>query len=198
MPTWRAYPQSAYRKGGVFNLRLNTPVAKATSRFRKRNSEPLTTPSAEGAFGGVPPRKAFLQKKVPAIRGQRGSFPPPRTVAAALSAAVTSTNQQETAPNFQAEPTPKNRPNPNASRSSGGSAREGLLSEKPPPSHTPFLLTSTRRGRRIRGSAARRRCGRRAGAAHPARGWSRGDRPDSRRFHRRHPLSGPSSHRSAD
>ena len=70
-----AYPQSAYRKGGVFNLRLNTPVAKATSLFRKRNSEPLTAPSAEGAFGGVPPRKASLQKKVPAIRGQRGSFP---------------------------------------------------------------------------------------------------------------------------
>ena len=82
--------------------------------------------------------------------------------------------------------------------SSGGSAREGLLSEKPPPSHPPFLLTSTRRGRRIRGSAARRRCGRLAGAARPARGWSRGDRPDSRRSRRRHPLSGPSSHRSAD
>ena len=50
MPTWRAYPQSAYRKGGVFNLRLNTPVAKATSLFRKRNSEPLTAPSAEARF----------------------------------------------------------------------------------------------------------------------------------------------------
>ena len=46
----RAYPQSAYRKGGVFNLRLNTPVAKATSLFRKRNSEPLTAPSAEGTL----------------------------------------------------------------------------------------------------------------------------------------------------
>ena len=50
MPTWRAYPQSAYRKGGVFNLRLNTPVAKATLLFRKRNSEPLTAPSAEARF----------------------------------------------------------------------------------------------------------------------------------------------------
>ena len=50
LPSKRAYPQSAYRKGGVFNLRLNTPVAKATSLFRKRNSEPLTAPSAEGAF----------------------------------------------------------------------------------------------------------------------------------------------------
>ena len=49
-PGRKAYPQSAYRKGGVFNLRLNTPVAKATSLFRKRNSEPLTAPSAEGAL----------------------------------------------------------------------------------------------------------------------------------------------------
>ena len=31
----------------------------------------------------------------------------------------------------------RNTRNSNASRSSGGSAREGLLSEKPPPSHTP-------------------------------------------------------------
>ena len=50
LPSKGAYPQSAYRKGGVFNLGLNTPVAKATSLFRKRNSEPLTAPSAEGAF----------------------------------------------------------------------------------------------------------------------------------------------------
>ena len=50
LPGKGAYPQSAYRKGGVFNLRLNTPVAKATSLFRKRNSEPLTAPSAEGAL----------------------------------------------------------------------------------------------------------------------------------------------------
>ena len=49
-PGKKAYPQSAYRKGGVFNLRLNTPVAKATLLFRKRNSEPLTAPSAEGVF----------------------------------------------------------------------------------------------------------------------------------------------------
>ena len=46
----RAYPLSAYRKGGVFNLGLNTPVVQATLLFRKRNSEPLTIPSAEGAF----------------------------------------------------------------------------------------------------------------------------------------------------
>ena len=38
------------RKGGVFNLRLNTPVVKATLLFRKRNSEPLTAPSAAARF----------------------------------------------------------------------------------------------------------------------------------------------------
>ena len=57
-------------------------------------------------------------------------------VAAALSAAVTTTKQHGTALTSQAEPSPKKRTPPNASRSSGGSAREGLLSEKPPPSHT--------------------------------------------------------------
>ena len=46
-------------------------------------------------------------------------------------------------PHLQAEPSKKKRPNLNASRSSGGSAREGLLSEKPPPSHTPVRPTSS-------------------------------------------------------
>ena len=54
----------------------------------------------------------------------------PRTVAAALSAAVTSTNSQESTPTSQAEPTKQKHTPPNASRSSGGSAREGLLSEE--------------------------------------------------------------------
>ncbi len=68
---------------------------------------------------------------------------PPRTVAAALSAAVTSTNSQKSTPTFQAEPTKQKHTPPNASRSSGGSAREGLLSEKPPPSHTPVRFHSS-------------------------------------------------------
>ncbi len=55
-------------------------------------------------------------------------------VAAALSAAVTSTKPQETAPNSQAEPTPQKQPHSNANRSSGerGLGREALLSEKRP------------------------------------------------------------------
>ncbi len=63
-----------------------------------------------------------------------GFVPQRRKVAAALSAAVTTTQLQEYALNSQAEPSKQKRSNSNASRSSGGSAREGLLSEKPPPS----------------------------------------------------------------
>ena len=77
---------------------------------------------------------------------------PPRTSAAALSAAVDSTKLQGTAPNSQAEPTPKNRPNSNASRSSGerGLGGEALLSEKrplPPASPSPSSLREGARGR---------------------------------------------------
>ena len=55
-------------------------------------------------------------------------------VAAALSAAVTSTKPQETAPNSQAEPSQKKSTPPNANRSSGerGLGGEALLSEKRP------------------------------------------------------------------
>ena len=93
---------------------------------------------------------------------------PPRMSAAALSAAVDSLKFTGDRPHSQAEPTMQKHTPPNASRSSGGSAREGkdshsrqwrlsmavflnrnkrpqaapievaeLLSEKPPPSHTP-------------------------------------------------------------
>ena len=50
---------------------------------------------------------------------------PPRTVAAALSAAVTRTKLIGEQPYSQAEPSKKKRTAPNASYSSGGSAREG-------------------------------------------------------------------------
>ncbi len=43
----------------------------------------------------------------------------------------------------------------NASCSSGGSAREGLLSEKPPPSHPPSSPTVSSEGARGRGFSAR-------------------------------------------
>ena len=71
-------------------------------------------------------------------------------VAAALSAAVTTTKQQETAPTSQAVPSQKKRPNSNASRSSGerGLGGEGLLSEKPPlPPESPVTPVSSGRER---------------------------------------------------
>ncbi len=74
------------------------------------------------------PLETFGPPLINSIRTKR------RQVAAALSAAVTTTKQHGTAPTLQAEPSQKKRIPPNASRSSGGSAREGLLSEKPPPS----------------------------------------------------------------
>ena len=106
LPSKKAYPQSAYRKGGVFNLRLNTPVAKATSLFRKRNSEPLTAPSAEGAFWRTSCKASPERRSAREAGG--GVRPPRRMSAAALSAAVTTPKQQETAPPLQAEPTQKN------------------------------------------------------------------------------------------
>ena len=54
-----------------------------------------------------------------------GFVPQRRKVAAALSAAVTTTQSQEYALNSQAEPSKQKRPNSNASRSSGGSAKRG-------------------------------------------------------------------------
>ena len=47
--------------------------------------------------------------------------------------AVTTAKPIEDAPTFQAEPTLKEPPTPNASYSSGGGPGEGLLLEKPPP-----------------------------------------------------------------
>ena len=71
---------------------------------------------------------------------------PPRMSAAALSAAVDSLKPIGDRPHSQAEPSKQKPRNSNASRSSGGSAREGLLSEKPPPSHTPTSVPLFGRG----------------------------------------------------
>ena len=72
-------------------------------------------------------------------------------VAAALSAAVTTTNSQETAPTSQAEPSQQKHPTqtPAALREKG-SGEEGLLSEKPPPPQN-LLPPSFQEGARGRG-----------------------------------------------
>ena len=112
--------------------------------------------------------KPPLKGEVPAIGGRRGSLPSAAKVAAALSAAVTTTQPIGNAPNSQAEPTKKKSRKPNANRSSGegvwgrgaslreaasppespptvnlfGREREGggFSTEKPPPSHHPPTL----------------------------------------------------------
>ena len=63
------------------------------------------------------------------------SFPKRRMSAAALSAAVDSRKPIRSLAPHTGGTNSEEVPNSNAIRSSGGSAREGLLSEKPPPSH---------------------------------------------------------------
>ena len=94
---------------------------------------------------GLPPQRAL------SAEGRLRILPSRRMSAAALSAAVDSPKSIRNTPNSQAEPSKPKRSNPNASRSSGGSAREGLLSEKPPPSHSPSVppLREGARGRRF-------------------------------------------------
>ena len=122
--------------------------------FLNRNKRPLAAPiEVAEPFSERPPPSQYAK---------------PWQVAAALSAAVTTTKLIGDAPNSQAEPTPKKRSNPNASYSSGegvwgrgaslreavsppefppkkrlsGREREGggLSTERPPPSHTSSLL----------------------------------------------------------
>ena len=131
----------------------------------------MTAPSVEGAFGAALPAKPPLKGEVPAIGGRRGSFPSAAKVAAALSAAVTTTQPIGNAPNSQAEPTKKKSRKLNANRSSGegvwgrgaslreaasppafpyhgssgGGPGEGLLAKKPPPPESPTHSSSTPR-----------------------------------------------------
>ena len=91
-------------------------------------------PSAEGAVS------RRLTEDKPSASADAASL---RTVAAALSAAVTTAKRQGIAPTSQAEPTKKKRTPPNASRSSGerGLGGEVLLSEKQPlPPASPGIL----------------------------------------------------------
>ena len=102
---------------------------------------------------GTLPAKPPLKGEVPAKRAE-GFVPKRRKVAAALSAAVTTTMSIGDTPTLQAEPSQKKRPNSNASRSSGerGLGGEALLSEKRPlpPEASAFPETSLRKGVRGR------------------------------------------------
>ena len=133
---------------------MHTPVAKATLLFRKRNSEPLTAPSAEGAVG-APPRKASPERGGARLRRAEGFVPPRRNGRGGsvsrrdLNQAARNRTQLSGGTNSEETTTP------NASRSSGGSAREGLLSEKPPPSHIHVLSYSSGKGVWGRGASLR-------------------------------------------
>ncbi len=59
----------------------------------------MTAPSCGGSLLAYFHAKPPLKGEVPALGGRRGSVHPRRKVAAALSAAVTTTKQQESAPN---------------------------------------------------------------------------------------------------
>ena len=107
------------------------PVCRLWSR---RLTEPPRPANMPRPFEATHSSKPPLKGEVSAVGGRRGSVPPRRMVAAALSAAVTSHKLIGDTPHSQAEPPMKYRTKPNASRSSGvgGLGGEGLLSEKPP------------------------------------------------------------------
>ena len=75
-----------------------SPSAEEGDHLRQQMVED-TLSLRKGTLSATLPAKPPLKGEVPAVSGRRGSFPKRRKVAAALSAAVTSTNSQESAPN---------------------------------------------------------------------------------------------------
>ena len=118
----------------------------------------LSQPSADSSLCGgsllaALPAKPPLKGEVPATGGRRGSFPNATKVAAALSAAVTTTNLQEAAPNYQAEPPMQKQPRqaPAALRERGvwgerGFSQRSRLSPQNPPPPAVFSGGSAREG----------------------------------------------------
>ena len=107
---------------GLWSRRLTEPPRPAYVglgyKFISRGPEGVA-----GAIGKPPPRAR--RREIPTPHGRGGSVSRRDLTQVYRRHAHLSggTNSAETS-------------TPNASRSSGGSAREGLLSEKPPPSHT--------------------------------------------------------------
>ena len=121
------------RAAGDEGVRSCIQVAPASwarflwSGLRSRRLTEPPRPTGDGSKAG------FYERPFPAGEGSE-----PRTSAAALSAAVDSTNLKGTAPNSQAEPSRQKHLTASANRFPGGSAREGPFSERPPPSQ--YLL----------------------------------------------------------
>ena len=99
--------------------------------FLNRNKRPLAAP--------IEVAEPFSERPPPSQYAKRWQ------VAAALSAAVTTTKRIGDAPNSQAEPTPKKRSNPNASYSSGegvwGRGASLREADSPPEFPLPSALT---------------------------------------------------------
>ena len=146
-----------------FGFVLDTEIIKNTNRFAasgagackkgkegKLEGEPLTAPSAEGAFSlGGAPCKASPERGGARRRRAKGFVPKHRKVAAALSAAVTITPKQENAPAYHGRTSQKESASlfPAALRERG-SGGEALLSEKRPlpqrsSHHRPHYVLST-------------------------------------------------------
>ena len=84
----------------TFSPQLCVPQQKGLSSVSLAADSSLCGGSLLAALPAKPP----LKEEVPAVGGRRGSSPSATKVAAALSAAVTSTPKQENAPHSQAEP----------------------------------------------------------------------------------------------
>ena len=154
----------------LFGFVLDTEIIKNTNRFAssgagackkgkegKLEGEPLTAPSAEGAFSlGGAPCKASPESGGARRRRAEGFVPKRRKVAAALSAAVTITPKQENAPVYHGRTSQKESASlfPAALRERG-SGGEALLSEKRP--LPPNLLTPPSPLRPLRAMRRRRR-----------------------------------------
>ena len=105
-----------------------------SSTIRKADDPP---PSAEGGKG-VAAKPATSSDFAPV-----NDSAPFRQVAAALSAAVTTTKQQEIDLTSQADPSQKKRPPLTPATLREGGPGEGLLLEKPPPPEfSPFVINT--------------------------------------------------------
>ncbi len=128
----------------VFSLELSAHASWARFLMGGSRSRRLTEPPRPASLRGTERCRGYSQ-----LRVRRRA--PPRTVAAALSAAVISTKQQETAPTSQAEPSQQNRtsrtPHALRERGSGGEALLSRSGLSPRISYT----SSLREGARGRG-----------------------------------------------
>ena len=149
------------RGGGVHERRETTETANVPPRRQVAAAQSAAVTTTK-PIGDMPPhrrnqlrRTAQLKRQLLFGRGGLGErrfsqrsglsprVPPCQQVAAALSAAVTTTNSQGTAPTSQAEPIPKNRATQTpAALRERGSGGEALLSEKRPlPQNLPLNIS---------------------------------------------------------